>query len=354
MPEPGLSPRARVMLPACLILLLLLSYWRLSVDEPVLVQWTGATMGTTYQVKLVAPGLDADARADLTAAGEARLERVDALMSNWRPDSELSRFNARTEPEPARLDPQTLGVLALAEEVSRASGGGFDVTVAPLVRAWGFGADAAGTPPAPGELAALRERVGHGLLEIDRERGTVRKLRPDVEVDLSAIAKGHGVDELARLLLERGHRDFLVEIGGELRAHGLRPDGTPWRVAIEQPDARDRAIHRVIPLRDRAMATSGDYRNYYERDGRRISHTIDPRTGRPIEHGLASVTVVAPEAVVADAWATALQVLGPRDGPELARSRGLAVWFIAREDDGFRAFGTDAFAALVPADASED
>jgi thiamine biosynthesis lipoprotein len=178
--------------------------------------------------------------------------------------------------------------------------------------------------------------------------GAVVKARPDLVVDLSGIAKGYGVDAVSRELSSMGYGDHLVEIGGELQARGQRPDGTAWRVAIEEPDAEGRAVHRVLTLSDRGMATSGDYRNYYEQDGVRISHTIDPRDGRPIRHALASVTVLHPEAMYADAWATALDVLGPEAGFDLARERGMAAYFIVRgEGATFTTRVTPAFEAVL-------
>ena len=193
----------------------------------------------------------------------------------------------------------------------------------------------------------LRKRVGPGLVRVDETEQTLRKGHPETRCDLSGVAKGYAVDRIAEALRALGYRDFLVEIGGELRAHGSPLDGPDWRVAIEAPDPGARRIHRVIPLRDRALATSGDYRNFYERDGVRISHLIDPRSGRPISHVLASVSVVHAEAVWADAWATALMVLGPDEGWELARREGLAAHFIERDgEDGYRSWATPEFEAL--------
>jgi thiamine biosynthesis lipoprotein len=166
------------------------------------------------------------------------------------------------------------------------------------------------------------------------EEGAAAKRHPELEVDLSAIAKGFGVDQVARALADRGFADFLVEVGGEVRAHGVRPDGRPWRLAVERPEPDGRAAYAVVSLADLAMATSGDYRSFYESRGRRLTHIIDPRTGRPIAHGLASVSVVHPETAVADAWATALMVLGPTEGFERAVEQGVAAYFIARREDG--------------------
>ncbi|NNL86451.1 MAG: FAD:protein FMN transferase, partial [Myxococcales bacterium] len=272
----------------------------------------------------------------------------DAAMSTWRDDSELSRFNASRNTDPFHLSAATFRVFAAAEEISEASAGAFDVTVGPLVEAWGFGPSGTpGRPPEPSVLAALRRRVGYRKLELDISTRTIRKQVADIACDLSALAKGFAVDEVARGLVELGYEAFLVEIGGELRAQGVHEDGRDWRVAIETPDAEGFSIHRVVVLRDLSMATSGDYRNFYESDGTRYSHTIDPRTGAPVTHALASVTVLHPEAMRADAWATALSVLGPEEGYDLAQQRGLAAYVISRlgrgSEERFEARFTAAF-----------
>lgn len=328
----ALSGRAKIALPLGILLLVGLSWYRLChapFPGPYL-EFAGPTMGTTYMVKVASGELDAAAQREIAAAIEAQLARVNALMSNWDPSSEISRFNAHATTAPFPIATETLEVLRIAQEVSRQSGGAFDVTVAPLVRAWGFGVDAATTPPADDALAALRERVDYRELRLDAERSTVAKARPNVEVDLSAVAKGYGVDRVAEALAALGHRDFLVEIGGELRGRGTRLDGEPWHVAIERPVEGRRQLHTIVPLRDLAIATSGDYRNYREVDGERLSHTIDPRTGRPIRHGLASVSVLHPSAATADALATALNVLGPEKGYALAERMSLPALFIVR------------------------
>ena len=353
-----IHPRARRLLPVFLVVLLTLTLWRLAGEAPRggTLELAGATMGTRWSLKLHAPEIDSAARSRLESEVQATLDRVEGLMSTWDPDSELSRLNRHPEASPFPVSPATAGVLDVARRVSDLTGGAFDVTVRPLVSAWGFGAtDRAPVPPDPAELEALRDRVGYRLLRIDLPTGRVSKARPDVEIDLSAIAKGFGVDEAARTLLERGHRNFLVEVGGELRASGLRSDGRPWRVAIERPDAAGRAIHRVVGLTDRALATSGDYRNYYERDGRRFSHLIDPRTAAPVTHDLASVSVIHESATWADALATALSVLGPEEGAALAEREGLAVHFIVRGAGGaLRSESTSAFRALFPAGAEDE
>ena len=293
-----------------------------------------------------APFLDP---AALQAAVQRRLDRVEERMSHYRPDSELSRFNGAQSTAPQPMSGETLGVLAEALAVSRASGGAFDVTVGPLVDAWGFG-PAGRAPAAPDEaaLAALRTRVGSELLEIDAAASTLRKRRAEVVVDLSAIAKGYAVDAVASLLADLGVRNYLVEIGGELRAAGANEEGAPWRVAIERPAPGAPAAQRIVPLTDAALATSGDYRNFYDLDGARVSHMLDPRTGRPVTHGLRSVSVIAERCSLADARSTALAVLGPDAGYTLAAEQGWAALFVT--DDGTGRLverETPAFAAAV-------
>ncbi len=341
-----LTPRARALLPFFLLLLIAVSVHQLWCSAPDRVVLSGPTMGTTWSVVLAGAGRDREDLVTARAAIDARLIAVNAGMSTWDPESELSRFNAARHTEPFVFSPDTFGVLALARDVSERSGGAFDVTVRPLVAAWGFGAGARipGDDPDAAELAALRERVGYRLLELDARAASARKARPDLEADLSAIAKGFGVDEIARALLELGWSDFLVEVGGEVRAHGERPGGGPWNVGIERPDEAGRVVHAVVGLADLSMATSGDYRNYYEEEGERRSHIVDPRTGRPVGHTLASVSVVAEEAVLADAWATALSVLGPEEGPAIAEAEGIGAYFIVRTPEGdFEARATPGF-----------
>ena len=306
----------------------------------------GATMGTTFNVTVVASDESAAAGtlaaaesngawdpAELRAAVERRLEGIEGRMSHYRPDSELSRFNRARTTEPLAMSRETLDVVAEALAVSRVSGGAFDVTVGPLVDAWGFGSGGrAAAPPDEASLAALRARIGFELLEVDLAASTLRKRREDVAMDLSAIAKGYAVDALATLLDGLDFSDYLVEIGGELRAAGANERGEPWRVAIERPAPGAAAAQRILLLTDAAIATSGDYRNFYDLDGARVSHTLDPRTGRPVTHGLRSVGVVAEQCMLADARSTALNVLGPEDGYALAVEQGWAALFVT--DDG--------------------
>jgi thiamine biosynthesis lipoprotein len=326
--------RTRALLPVFLVVLIALSVRQLWCSAPPQVVLSGPSMGTSWSVTLDARDRSREDLAQARLAVHERLATVNRLMSTWEADSELSRFNRHASGEPFPLSPETLEVLLLAQEVSERSGGAFDVSVRSLVAAWGFGAGARVGEPDAAELAKLRERVGFRLLELDPVAGTARKRHPDVECDLSAIAKGFGVDEVARALAELGWKDFLVEVGGEVRARGRRPDGDPWRVGIERPDAEGRAVHGVIALSDRAMATSGDYRSFYEAGGERRTHIVDPRSGRPIGHRFASVSVVHRDAVLADAWATALMVLGAEEGFARAEAEGLGAYFILRNEAG--------------------
>jgi FAD:protein FMN transferase len=301
-------------------------------------EFSGPTMGTTWSVKIVQGEQPLSPADSLAVDRRIRddLARINLLMSTWDPDSELSRFNRFRGAEPFPVSPETFEVFRWSIEMAALTEGALDVTVAPLVEAWGFGAapDPA-PPPDPDTLARLREATGVHLLELDPAGGWVRKARPDVRVDFSSIAPGYAADRLARILSEEaGFGHFLVDVGGELVARGRNDQGQPWQVAVERPDRRGRSIARIIPVTDTAIATSGDYRNYREVDGVRISHILDPRTARPVRHRLASVTVIDELAVRADALATALMVLGPDDGMALAERIGLAALLLVRTDDG--------------------
>jgi thiamine biosynthesis lipoprotein len=329
-----------------LVLLIVLATRQLWCAAPPRAELTGAAMGTRWSLVLGASGRS---RADVErarAAVEEAIAAVELHMSTWDPDSELSRFNRHASSEPFALSPDTLAVLAIAREVSERSGGAFDVTVRPLVAAWGFGADAraSGSPPSAAELATLRARVGFRLLELEPAAGVVRKRHPLLECDLSAVAKGFAVDRAAEALLDLGFADFLMELGGELRVGGERPGGGAWHVAIERPDPDARELQAGIELRDASLATSGDYRNFYAQGQERLSHLLDPRSGRPVRHGLASVSVVHREAAFADAWATALAILGPAEGFARAEAEGLGAYFIERSAAGeFSARATSRF-----------
>lgn len=309
----------------------------------------GATMGTTYSVKLWGPDLPPASVAALADTVAGRLDEVDRLMSTYDTASELSVFNRRQDTSAMAISPLTFEVLSTAQRISVASGGAFDVTVGPLVEAWGFGPQ--GRAPSPPSIETLEQAalvVGYDLVRLDSSMVSAAKRHAGVRVDLSAIAKGFGVDRVAAALTQAGLSGYLVEVGGELRAAGEKPDGSPWRVGIERPTPGRRVMQQAIALKDLAVATSGDYRNFYELDGRRFAHLIDPVTMAPVVHAGVSVSVLHPSCMVADAWATALSVLGPERGPGLAQQAGIAALFVWQTaDTAFRSHPTDAFTALT-------
>ena len=299
---------------------------------------SGPTMGTRWSALFFAPS-EVDA-APIRAALQAAVDETDVQMSLWKPESDLTRLNRAPVGEWVDLPARLMEVLQLALEIGRASGGAFDIGVGDAVSAWGFGPDAADGSAIRAALTAPR-RPAHKVLELDIERCRARKAAP-LMLDLNGIAKGHGVDRLAAALEQRGIGAGLVGIDGEMRALGLRPDGEPWAVAVEAPDHGRRAAHSVVALEDAAVATSGDYRHWVEVGGRRLSHTMDPARRAPLERSPASVTVVARTCAAADAWATALMVLGPDRGAALASSQGLDALFLMRGADGIEARGVGA------------
>ncbi len=288
-------------------------------------------MGTSYSVRL--PSFSGD-EGTLGAAVSAALQRVDALMSTYRADSEVSRFNRHKSREPLPVSAASYAVLAAAQEISAATGGAFDITVGPLVDAWGFGPAEAAAPPSEETVRKLAESTGWQKLALDPRGPAIAKAAPQTRIDLSAIAKGYAVDRLAESLEQMGYRDYLVEVGGELRARGNRADGSPWRIGVERPASASRDVHRILELRDTAVATSGDYRNFREAGGQRFGHILDPRTGRPAANRVVSATVLHASAMRADAFATALLVLGESDGMALAEREGLAILLLVAVDDG--------------------
>jgi thiamine biosynthesis lipoprotein len=310
-------------------------------------EFRGPTMGGSYTLKIADPRASAASAAAARDAADAALEAVEAAMSAFRADSELSRFNAHASSAPYALSGETFAVFALAREVSAATDGAFDITVAPAVDAWGFGPDGNRRVPAAEDIAPLAPRIGWPMLALDADARAVAKARPDLRADLSGIAKGFGVDQAARALDAMGVTEYMIEAGGEVRTRGRNAAREPWQIGIERPDAVPPRAHFVVPLSGQSIATSGDYRIWFERDGRRYCHEIDPRTRMPIPPGLASVSVVAPECGYADAMATALMVLGTDEGFAFAQANGIAAHFIVRTAGaGFRDLATDAFARL--------
>ncbi|MCZ6711753.1 MAG: FAD:protein FMN transferase [Gammaproteobacteria bacterium] len=286
-------------------------------------------MGTQYRVT-------ADCPVDVGGDIARELAWVNQEMSTYDESSTLSRFNRSMPGGWFAVSADLVAVVAAGTQLSAVSAGAFDITVGPLVNLWGFGpGGVSAVQPTPEQVNAALARVGHGHLEYRVQPPALLK-HEDVYVDLSAIAKGYGVDRLAELLNESACGDFIVEIGGEVRTRGTNERGALWRVGVEVPDPESfGAVQRVLHLEEYSVATSGDYRNFFARDGARFSHTIDPRTGRPVDHQLASVTVAHDSAMWADGYATLLNVLGPQAGLAFAQETGLAVLFIVRTEHGF-------------------
>jgi thiamine biosynthesis lipoprotein len=289
------------------------------------VRFSGVTMATQYVVTIAQPGgLTA---SEVQPRVDALLVDINRSMSTYDPDSELSRLNANPSTDWIALSAPLYHVLDAAKRIGRASGGAFDVTVAPLVNLWGFGPEVRADFPAGTAIREVLRRVGQEHFELRGEPSGLRKRRGDLTIDLSGIAKGYAVDAVAELLEILGVTDYLVEIGGEIRARGRNAAGEPWRIGIESPVSERREIAQTVALTNTGMASSGTYRNYFERDGVRYSHMIDPTTGYPVTGNLAGVTVIHDSAMIADAWATALMTLGAVRGPAVAREAGIAALF---------------------------
>ncbi|WNK20242.1 FAD:protein FMN transferase [Halomonas piscis] len=319
------------------------------------VRFEGSIFGTFYQIT-VADTLDQNAQEALEDGFLDELERVDEAMSTYRDDSDLVAFNQAPLDEWQSLPPPLIKVMSISQQISRQSDGAFDVTIGGLVNLWSFGPEARPeSVPGEGELSARLEQVGFDALEVDTDGSRARRSR-DVFVDLSAVAKGYATDRVAAYLDEQGIDNYLVNLGGDLTTSGYRdPDEQmPWRIGIEKPRSSGQSAQYIIPLSGLSAATSGDYRNYFEQDGQRFSHTIDPRTGRPISHSLASVTVVHPSNARADAWATAMTVLGGEEGMALAQALDLKVLMLVRDEDSWQSLASPAFADFIGADFMAD
>ncbi|AWL10961.1 FAD:protein FMN transferase [Saliniradius amylolyticus] len=323
-----------------LVIILLALVTACAKPQPELESLQGRTMGTTYTVKFVnSAGLDA---ATLQQDIDQALVEVNRQMSTYDPDSELSQFNRMQAAQAFAFSSGAMMVLEEAKRLGKLTGGVLDVTVGPLVNLWGFGPN--GRPeqvPTQQDIERVRQRTGLDLLELESNQAIKR--HPELYVDLSTIAKGYGVDVVAELLERRDIYNYLVEIGGEMRLSGHKHHQQPWRVAIEKPVSEERAVAQIISVGDNAVATSGDYRNYYEQDGVRYSHIIDPLTARPIQHNLVSVTVVHPSAMTADGLATAINVMGLERGLAFAREQNLPVFLISKEKGGYTSYNTAEF-----------
>lgn len=295
----------------------------------------GTTMGTTYSIKVVQtlPG-DEFQYYRLKPSIDSILAEINMQMSNWDPNSEISKFNKSESTEWFSISNEFANVLKESFYISEMTNGAFDVTVSPLIELWGFGPGITDYDiPSTGEIEESKKLTGYEKLSVKLSPPAVRKSIPDAQINLSAIAKGFGVDKISDYLVSIGLNNHIVEIGGEVRARGTK-NNEPWKMGVAAPD-RSGELQKIIVIENLGVATSGDYRNYFEKNGKRYSHTINPRTGRPIEHTLASVTVLNENCMTADGLATALNVMGPSDGYHFAKENGLAVYMIIRADDKF-------------------
>ena len=276
---------------------------------------------------------------------DSTLERVNQLMSTYLPDSDVSRFNASDSTEFFSVDPETVEVVRRALQISEQTNGAFDITVGPAVDLWKFGTDKSEVKEFPSAdlVKQAAEVIGYRKLSVRVDPPALRKIEPKLRIDLSAIAKGYAVDQVAKTLDDSGCQQYMVEVGGEVFVRGERASGGPWQIGVERPDASksankievgfEREVFRVASISDKALATSGDYRNYFELNGKRFSHTVDPKTCRPVEHGLASACVIADDCMTADALATAVMVLGPDEGQKLCREVGVDYLLVTRDSD---------------------
>lgn len=308
----------------------------------------GKTMGTFWRVSLA--DVDRAQEQDLRQKIQAQLDADDRLMSTWKPDSALSRFNQFTGTEPYPVSEAMSDIVTMALRIGEKTDGAMDITVGPLVNLWGFGPDKAPEKtPNQAEISAAKALTGLHHLQVINASGKqwLQKDLPGLYVDLSTIGEGYAADHLARLMEQNGISRYLVSVGGTVVARGMNNAGDPWRVAIQKPTDRESAIQALVDINGHAISTSGSYLNYYELDGKRISHIIDPQTGRPIEHNLVSVSVIATTAMEADGWDTGLMVLGEEKAKQVAEKEGLAVYLITKGDQGFETWMSPQFKTFL-------
>ncbi|WP_370420674.1 FAD:protein FMN transferase ApbE [Pantoea vagans] len=313
----------------------------------------GKTMGTVWRVSLA--GVESERKAELQQRIQQRLDADDAELSTWKADSVLSRFNQSRELSPQPVSENMADIVITSLRIGRQTGGAMDITVGPLVNLWGFGpTKQPGHTPDAAQIAAARAQTGLKHLRVVQgaDGQWLQKDLPDLYVDLSTVGEGFATDHLARLMEQLGINHYLVSVGGAVLSRGLNAQQQPWRVAIQKPTDRENAVQARVDLQGHGISTSGSYRNYYELDGKRISHVIDPVTGRPIEHKLVSATVIATTALEADGWDTGLMVLGTEKAKALAIKEHLAVYLISKQGDKFVSWMSPQFAAFLIPDKS--
>lgn len=308
----------------------------------------GKTMGTSWRVS--AAGVDPARAGALRQKIQAQLDADDMQLSTWKTDSALMRFNRSTSIVPWPVPEAMADIVTQALRIGEKTGGAMDITVGPLVNLWGFGPDKQPLKtPSATQIAAAKARTGLQHLSVINKSGSqyLQKDLPNLYVDLSTVGEGYAADHLAQLMSQEGISRYLVSVGGALVSRGTSGRGAPWRVAIQKPTDRENAVQAVVDINGHGISTSGSYRNYYELDGRRISHVIDPRTGAPIQHNLVSVTVIAPTALEADGWDTGLMVLGLEKAKDVVQQQGLAVYMIYKQGDTFRSWMSPQFTPFL-------
>jgi len=308
----------------------------------------GKTMGTFWRVSVV--DISPQQAQTLQQKIQTQLDADDHLMSTWKDDSALMRFNHSTSTAPWPVSAAMADIVTTSLRVGEKTDGAMDITVGPLVNLWGFGPDKQPVKtPSQAQIDAAKARTGLAHLTVINRAGEqfLQKDLPELFVDLSTVGEGYAADHLAKLMEQEGIARYLVSVGGALASRGMNAQDQPWRVAIQKPTDRENVAQAVVDINGHGISTSGSYRNYYELDGKRISHIIDPRSGRPIQHALVSVTVIAPTALEADAWDTGLMVLGTEQAKEVVKREGLAVFMIIKDGDGFRTWMSPQFSAFL-------
>jgi len=341
----------RLTLPKEIVLFLFLLFVGCNnpTDKEKLFSISGATMGTTYHIKVMFPNslTDKIRLNRLQNEIDSVLKVVNQEMSTYIETSELSQFNKFKSNEWFPISKDFAYVIKEALKISKLTNGAYDITVGPLVNLWGFGPEENKIQiPTDSEIERRREEVGYQYLQLKENPPAIKKENPDLYCDLSSIAKGFGVDKVSELLLAKNIINFMVEIGGEVRTSGYKAKRQKWRIGISSPDGSSK-IKKVVLLENLSMATSGDYNNNYIINGKEYSHTIDPRTGRPITHSLVSVSVIDSSCMVADGFATAIDVLGPINGFEFALKNKIPVLMFIKEKNKFVEKSTREFDKLL-------
>jgi len=334
-------------LPRCFVLLLLFAMAGCAKNVPEPATIRGETMGTTYSIK-ISPSPEKSVLDELHRKIDTRLEEINNEMSTWRDDSELSRFNKFQKNDWFPVSKETAIVVTEALRIAKLSDGAFDPTVLPLVNLWSFGkVETKKEIPDEHKIQEVLRHIGYRKIRVRLEPPALQKTDIETSLDLSAIAKGFGVDQIDQLLQQEGYANFLVEIGGEIRTRGLKTKKQHWTIGIQSPKMPQPKVYLKVSLSNQSMATSGNYRNYFEVDGKRFSHTINPKTGKPVEHHLASVSVITDDCMTADALATTFMVLGTEKGLELAKRRNIAAYFLERDGETMKESRSTGFSKFI-------